>query len=161
MRGPRPTPTALRMIQGSVRGDRANAAEPLPPVTDLPRPPVWLHAYAVECWNDLAPDLYSMGVLTDVDARMFTALCMAWARWQIAEEDLAKMAENDPVTHALLLKTKEGNAVQNPLVGVANVARRDFARMASEFGLSPAARVQITAKGKADADPAARKYFGP
>lgn len=148
------------MIEGTARASRTNDAEPLPPVTDLPTPPPWLHPYAVECWEDLAADLWSMGVLTDVDTKMFAALCMSWARWQTAEEDLAKMAESDPITHALLLKTKEGNAVQNPLVGIANVARRDFARLATEFGLSPSARTQIAAGRRGEADPVAKKYFG-
>lgn len=157
--GPRPTPTALRMIQGTMSA-KHGVDEPLPPVTDLPKPPEWLHPFAVEYWHHLAADLWSMGVLTDVDAGMFAALCMAWARWREAEAIVAKLAETDLEHHGILLKTEAGNLIQHPAVGTANTARRDFARMAVEFGLSPSSRTQITAKGKGEADPVARKFFG-
>jgi P27 family predicted phage terminase small subunit len=146
------------MIQGT--RDQVREHEPLPPVTDLPQPPAFLHPYAVEYWHSLSADLWSMGVLTDVDVGMFCALCMAWARWRIAEDVVAAMAEKDTVTHGLMMQTKGGNAIQNPVVGTANHARASFARLALEFGLSPSARTQISAKGKGESDPVARKYFG-
>jgi P27 family predicted phage terminase small subunit len=66
----------------------------------------------------------------------------------------------DPSTHGAVLKTKEGNFIENPLVGVVNTLRRDMQRLAAEFGLSPSARTQIEARRQED-DPIARKYgFG-
>ncbi len=159
-RGPKPTPTALRLLQGGPNARGIPAGEPIPPASDMPPPPSWLNAYALEEWEKLAEDLYGMGVLTSIDQTMLAAYCMAFARWRQAEEDLQKMADADPVTHGALLKTKEGNAIQNPLVGVANVARRDMARLAAEFGLSPSSRTLINDGKRGETDPVAQRYLG-
>jgi P27 family predicted phage terminase small subunit len=158
-RGPKPKPTNLRLLQGAPPR-RGEGAEPIPPPSDQPKAPPWLNSYALEEWERLADDLYGMGILTGVDQTMLAAYCMAYARWRQAEEDLQVMADADPLTHGALLKTKEGNAIQNPLVGVANVARRDMARLAAEFGLSPSSRTLIDAGKRGEHDPVASRYFG-
>lgn len=157
-RGPKPTPTNLRILQGGP-ARRTQSSEPVPPPSDLPDCPAWLNTYARGEWDRLAADLYGMGILTGVDQTMLAAYCMAYARWRQAEEDLQVMADQDPITHGALLKTKEGNAIQNPLVGVANVARRDMARLAAEFGLSPSSRTLIDAGKRGETDPVAARYF--
>lgn len=158
-RGLKPQPTALRLLQGGPDARGVNLAEPVPPAKDMPDCPAWLNAYAREEWDRLAEDLYGMGVLTSVDQTMLAAYCMAYARWRLAEEDLQVMADADPITHGALLKTKEGNAIQNPLVGIANVARRDMARLAAEFGLSPSSRTLISSGREDGSDPVSRRYF--
>jgi len=157
--GPKPMPTALRLIESGRRQDGETSGEPLPPISDQPLAPAWLNPLALEEWDRLALTLHTMGVLTDIDQTMLAAYCMAYARWRQAEADLEVMAEADPVTHGALIKTKEGNAIQNPLVGVANVARRDMARLAAEFGLSPSSRTLINL-GQREESPAARKHLG-
>lgn len=158
-RGPRPQPTALRILQGGSDPRREQSSEPIVPAGDIPACPDWLHKYAKMEWEALAETLYAMNVLTQIDQTLLAAYCMAYARWRQAEEDLAEMARTDELTHGALLKTKEGNAVQNPLIGVANVARRDMLRLAVEFGLTPSSRTTIEA-GKREADPTAKRYFG-
>jgi hypothetical protein len=54
---------------------------------------------------------------------------------------------------ALLIKTTNGNAVQNPLIGVANKAMLDLTKYAGELGLTPASRAKLL--GREDADSAA------
>jgi len=73
------------------------------------------------------------------------AYCQSYARWRMAEESLAKMRELDPVTFGLMVKTRNGVAVQNPLVLTAVRAAADMVRYASEFGFTPAARARIAA----------------
>jgi len=70
------------------------------------------------------------------------------------------MAERDQLTGGLMIKTTNGNAIQNPLVGTANKAAADMVRYAAEFGMTPSARSRITAAppGDQEADPTA-KYF--
>lgn len=57
-----------------------------------------------------------------------------------------------------MIKTTNGNAIQNPLVGVASTARRDMQRLAAEFGLTPSSRTQIDSGKGRDDDPIARRY---
>ena len=69
------------------------------------------------------------------------------------------MAEKDQLTGGLMIKTSNGNAIQNPLVGTANKAAADMMRYAAEFGMTPSARTRITAEAPAqDADPAERFF---
>jgi P27 family predicted phage terminase small subunit len=60
-----------------------------------------------------------------------------------AERVIATMAEKDQITGGLTIKTTNGNAIQNPLVGTSNTAARDMLRFASEFGLTPVARARL------------------
>ena len=89
---------------------------------------------------------------------MLAAYCMAFSRWVRAELDLEKMAELDPTTHGVMIKTTNGNAIQNPLVGVASTARRDMQRLAAEFGLTPSSRTQIDTGRGGETDAIAAKY---
>ena len=60
------------------------------------------------------------------------------------------MAKRDLLTHGLLIKTTNGNAIQNPLVGTANKAMFAFMRCAIEFGMTPSARSRLTSPTGAD-----------
>jgi len=156
-RGPKPQPTNLRLLQG---GRVRNVAEPKPQAPpEIPDPPGFLNAYAKAEWFRIIEDLYSTGVYASIDESMLAAYCSAYARWRAAEEDLEKMAEADPTTHAALIKTTNGNAIQNPLVGVASSARRDMARLAAEFGLTPSSRTMINASQGEEPNARGRRYF--
>ena len=77
-----------------------------------------------------------------------------------AEQAVAKMAERDLLTSGLMIKTTNGNAIQNPLVGTANKAMLDMLRIASEFGMTPAARARIEAgPNGTDEQGKASRYF--
>jgi P27 family predicted phage terminase small subunit len=96
-------------------------------------------------WRRISTGLYHLGLLTMVDENPLAAYCQAYARWVNAEEAIARMAERDLLTGGLMIKTSNGNAIQNPLVGTANRASSDMVRYASEFGFTPAARARIAA----------------
>lgn len=141
-------------------GNPINQREPKPPA-DPPKPPKWLGKYALEEWRRVASTLHSIGTVSAIDGSMLAAYCEAFGRYRQAVEDLDKMASGDDVTHGVVFKTKEGNAIQNPQVGAVNVLRRDALRLAAEFGLTPSARTQIEALpggSGAGRDPIARKY---
>lgn len=135
---------------------------PLPRYEPTPRPaipacPDYLNAYARGEWERVAQTLYDLGTLSHIDQSMLAAYCAAFAHWRCAEEDLERMAQADASTHGAVIRTKSGNIIQNPLVGVANTARREMQRLAAEFGLSPSARTQIEANPYAN-DPILKKY---
>lgn len=91
----------------------------------------------------MARELFDLGLLTRVDRAALAAYCSAYERWVQAESALAKMAERDPLTSGLMVKTTNGNVIQNPLVGTANKAMLIMLRFAAEFGMTPAARASI------------------
>lgn len=157
-RGPKPQPTNLRLLQGGTARP-TDDQEPRPTLpTVLPDPPDYLTGYALGEWERVMPDLFGTGVYAEIDQTMLAAYCMSFGRWIQAELDLDKMAKLDQVTHGLMMKTSNGNAIQNPLVGAAASARRDMHRLADSFGLTPSSRTQIqTGKGGEDSR-VANKY---
>ena len=159
MRGRKPRPTHLKLVTGNPGKRALNHDEPQL-AAGLPAPPPELSEDAQTEWRRVAARLRKAGMLTTLDRAALAAYCQAFGRWRQAERALAKMAELDPTTGGLLIKTKEGNAIQNPLVGVANKAMADMVRYATEFGMTPSARsrIQTDPSGAGNEDPA-RKYF--
>jgi P27 family predicted phage terminase small subunit len=143
--GPRPKPAALRLIEGNPSKRRIpNAIEP-PPV-ELPEPPDTLDDVGKEEWNRVAPGLHALKLLHTLDTAALAAYCAAVSTWVQARKALKTLAAQDTVTGGLLIKTTNGNAIQNPLVGTANTAARDIVRFAEQFGMTPAARTRIGAE---------------
>lgn len=103
------------------------------------------------------PGLYMTGIYQETDQSMLAAYCMAFHHWCEAEQDFAKMSAMDGVTHARMMRTTNGNAIQNPMVGIISTTRRDLERLASHFGLTPSARVGM-ASAAGENDPTASKY---
>lgn len=157
--GRKPKPTNLKLIAGTDRADRRNDAEPKP-APALPAPPSFLSDEAKAEWTRTADQLYQLGILSKIDRAALGAYCQAYGRWEQAERALARMAERDAVTHGMMIKTTNGNAVQNPLLGTANKAMADMMRYAAEFGMTPSARARIKAEPLGEEDDPAQKYFG-
>jgi P27 family predicted phage terminase small subunit len=81
----------------------------------------------------IMPELKNMRLLMVVDVQALAAYCQAYGRWRLAEETLAKMAANDPVTHGMLIKTG-GVPASNPMLRIASCAAAEMVRYAGEFG---------------------------
>lgn len=140
--GRKPKPTHLKIIEGNP-GKRPIPDEPKPDIGALPPAPEFLSADAKGEWERVALQLHRLGLLTVVDVPSLGAYCQAYGRWVLAERAIAKMAEHDLLTGGLMIKTTNGNAIQNPLVGTSNKAASDMVRYAAEFGLTPAARARL------------------
>src|SRR5665213_2409034 len=91
-RGPRPKPTALRVLEGNKGRRPMPQHEPAPPA-GMPSCPDFLNAYARGEWSRVAETLYSIGTLSQIDQMMLAAYCPAYSRWRQAEEDLERMAQ--------------------------------------------------------------------
>lgn len=158
MPGPPPTPLHLRLLKGNP-GKRALRAEPEPERGDAcPEPPAFIKGYAADEYWRVAEQLWLLRLLTPLDLMPLCAYAMSYARWRTAEEALARMAEADPVTHALLIKSTDGNPRRNPLVKIAADAADDMVRYASEFAMTPIARSRLAA-GIGGQPPAGRGKF--
>lgn len=142
--GRKPKPTHLKLVTGNP-GKRSLPKREAKTKPALPKPPPFLTADAVEEWNRIARQLFNLGVLAEIDRAALAAYCQAYGRWAQAEKALKQMAERDHLTGGLMIKTSNGNAIQNPLVGTANKAASDMMRYAAEFGMTPSARSRITA----------------
>jgi len=155
-------PAKLRLVEGN-RGHRPiPTEEPEFSIPDgIPAPPSFLDAFAREEWARIAPELFAAGLLTTPDAATLGVYCMCYSRWREAEEAIQRQVKvDDKIKHGGLIQvTKSGNVIQNPLVGIANTARRDMLRAAAEFGLTPAARANLAGSKRGDEDPTEKKFF--
>ena len=145
-RGRKPKSAALKLIEGNP-GKRAITKDIMEAVSAVPEPPDLLTDSAKVEWERMGRILVNLNMLSAVDTVILSAYCQSFARWADAEEAIAKMALKDEITHGLMIITKNGNAIQNPLVGISNRAKSDAVKYASEMGMTPAARARFTRPG--------------
>jgi P27 family predicted phage terminase small subunit len=149
MRGPKPTPTPLRIIRGNP-GKR-----PLPknePKAEpyLPPAPSTLSPEARKEWRRVGRELRRLGLVSNIDRALLAAYCEAWARFVEANDKLRQ--------YGSIVKTPNGMPTQSPYLQIVNKATEQLAKIAVEFGMSPSARTRVKA---ADApDEAVDKWAG-
>lgn len=148
IRGPKPTPTALKMLAGNPGGRSLNLREPKPR-GGAPHCPRWLKGEARKEWRRVAPELKRLGVLTSLDRAALAMYCEAWAWWLTAKQALER--------EGLTFTTPTGSIKARPEVAIMNQAAKQAHALACELGLTPSSRTRLDA-GDADADPTDRKY---
>lgn len=142
--GRKPKPTHLKIVTGNP-GKRPLPLNEAVVALAEPTPPNFLCDDAKVEWGRVCSALYAAGLMTELDRAALAAYCAAYGRWAQAERAINRMAEKDELNSALMIKTKNGNAIQNPLVGTANKAKSDMVRYATEFGMTPSARSRVDA----------------
>jgi len=148
-----PTPSNVLKMKGNP-GRRTLKTEPTPP-DEIPIPPLFLDEYAIEEWNKVCDGLYAMKTLYAIDDKILAAYCDSVSLWRRCNEQLKIQALENP-RKALVEQTFNGNLIQNILVGMANVAKRDVVKYAALLGIGASARAQL---GKVP-DGAKSKYKG-
>ena len=156
--GRKPKPSHLKLVTGNP-GKRAMPKAEARVVPALPTPPPHLSDEAKVEWGRVSEELFKVGLLSGLDRSALAAYCQSYARWVQAERAIGEMARRDQLTGGLMIKTTNGNAIQNPLVGTANKAAADMVRYAAEFGMTPSARSRIEAAPPAENEGAAAAYF--
>lgn len=144
-RGPKPAPTALRILRGD-RPDRINRNEPKPPA-GIAKPPEWLTGEALAKWNDLAPQLLTTGVLTIIDVEALARYCSIWQEWR---KHLGLIQRGADV---LVIRDNEGKVRYTqvgPSASLVNKYGAALLRLEQEFGLTPAARSSIRVGERAE-----------
>lgn len=148
-RGPRPKPTALRLLHGD-RTDRINFDEPIA-ATGVPECPSD-DADVRAVWNYTTEQLAAMGVLTLADRDTLACYCEAVVAHRKASAILAK----SPI---LVRSSDSGALVRNPALQAQRDAAGLISRFAQHFGLSPSARSEIRRGGTNTDAPSAERYL--
>ena len=136
-RGRKPTPTAIKELEGNPGKRPLNTKEPKP-VKQAPSSPKWLDPEAEKEWRRLAKQMEQIGILTEVDMAAFAGYCQAYARWKEAEEFITQ--------HGSIVKTPSGYWQQVPQVSIAQTYLKIMNRFAEQFGLTPSSRSRIIAE---------------
>ena len=120
VRGRKPKPTALKVLEGNPGHRPLNKKEPMPKGR-LPRCPDWLEDDAKKEWKRLGKVLAEMGMLTHLDMMAFAGYCQAYARWKGAEEFITQ--------HGDMVRTPNGYLQQVPQVSIAQTNPQDHAEI--------------------------------
>jgi P27 family predicted phage terminase small subunit len=141
MPGPKPQPTALKLYKGETRTERLNKNEPKPKLT-APVCPDYLDIDARKVWDELAPKLERLGILTEIDGLAFTALCIEWSEY-------------------IRLRTMEGDSIQTfesgatqvaPQVSISHKCLTQLMKLFAAFGLTPSDRGRLSISPVSDDD---------
>lgn len=135
MKGRKPKPTKLKILDGDKNKKRINRHEPKP-VTLKTTCPRYLDETAKLAWNRLYPELHGMGLVAKIDRDALGAYCQAYARYVKYEKIVMEKGE--------LYKTAAGNVIMSPALAVANRALEQMRQFMAEFGLTPSSRARIT-----------------
>lgn len=138
-RGPAPKPTRLRVLHGD-HPERVNRSEPRPASLPVHKPP-YLSDIAGQKWDELAPHLESMGIMSACDGDLLAAYCECYARWR----RLAEQVATSPPTYSRRGRlsadgTAEQVTVRNPAWSQVRDAEAALRVLAREFGFTPSAR---------------------
>lgn len=115
-------PHHLKIIAGTDRPDRADAAIELPVLSELPLAPDWLpNAHAIREWHRLSSVLHGAGLLTEASLSALGMLCALHGKllqlWSVGET---------PSGHMLA----------------------QYRLLANDFGLTPVAQGRVSVAGK-------------
>ena len=136
--GRRMTPTHLRLLHGN--------PSKLPPLIDEPEgvgtlrsPPDWFDDQQRAQWH-YAVENAPLGLLTRTDREVLVVWTVACVEHARAAKEVRKLGQ--------VVKTKEGNAIQNPFLPIVNRQALIMMRAGAEMGFSPASRASIGRGGE-------------
>lgn len=135
-KGRKPTPTALKLLQGNPGRRPINGEEPQFQ-EGTGEPPEWLNKEQRNFWAEVYPLLHGARVITSADEQALAHLCIALAEVRAATETLEAQGRyqvND-----------QGMIKVHPAVHVLNNALSASKSLMSEFGMTPASRTKIKA----------------
>lgn len=138
MRGSKPTPTVVRLLQNP------RAAATLEPDLFIPEhpvkadtPPSHFTTQQQRIWRETIEDA-PVGLLKRLDVGALTAYVMAVDTHIEASKEVSK---------GLVVKTAKGGLMQSPYVAIMNRTALIIAKLAEELGLSATSRARIKGAG--------------
>mgnify|MGYP003571619065 CR=1 FL=1 len=134
IRGRKPKPTELKILEGNLGHRKINENE-IKPTCGGVECPEWLTGEGREEWEKLAPVLRCLGLLTKADVTVFAGYCQAYARWREAERYISE--------NGMTFATPSGYVQQVPQVSISQTNFKLMMKCAEQFGLTPSARCRL------------------
>jgi P27 family predicted phage terminase small subunit len=132
-RGQKPTPKALRILRGNPSKKRLPRNEP-DGVGDLWSPPSYFDSEQRDEWDRVIENA-PRSLLTGTDRDIVAAYVVAVVEYARAVIEVR--------TGGQIEKTKNGNVIQNPYLGILNRQALLIYKFGSQLGFSPAARASL------------------
>jgi len=143
MKGRKPTPTAIKKLNGNPGKRALNKAEPQYADLGL-TPPEFLDEIAQKEWRRLIRLMAPVGSIKASDAAVLSAYCSAFS-------DFVRLAEMGR-GKGFIAKAPNGCPMVSPLFTALSKARTEMARLASALGLDPTSRTRVAVEKPEEAD---------
>jgi P27 family predicted phage terminase small subunit len=135
MRGRKPKPTALRLIEGNASKRPLNAREPKPSVK-VPTCPAHLNPSAKAEWKRIARQMFTLGMISDLGRAVLAAYGQPNGGFAEAEKKLSETPS--------LIKLPSGYIQPSPWLTIASKQPELMIRYMSELRLSPVSRSRVS-----------------
>lgn len=151
MRGRKPKPTALKLLEGNPGKRKLNPREAKPKAV-APTRPAHVQGVARREWCRIVRELKALGLVTKIDRAALAAYCVAYGRWVEAEDQIRE--------HGMVIVGSKGSLVRSPYLMIANKAMEQMRQLLIEFGMTPSSRSRVTITPADQGDAAERFLFG-
>lgn len=143
-RGPRPTPTKLKLLRGNPGCRPLNKNEPEPP-TDGIVMPGHLGEVAAAKWREILSLLQAVKVMTRADVEALARYCDTYEWWLATRKVLREQGDTYPILN-------DGGQVkyvaQRPEVSIAHKLAQQMRQLEQDFGLNPSARTSLNVQAE-------------
>ena len=151
-RGRKPIPSYLKVLRGNPGNRKLNPDEPeVPKPKTIPQPPADISPAALQVWHRIAPMLYDVGVLTDLEVPVLHSYCESEVRWL---DNSKKLAASGSV-----VKDRWGAAVLSPYFRAVHIEQKAMMAALTELGMTPSSRSRIIVKSSEEAIPGMEGIF--
>lgn len=133
--GRKPKPTNLRLIEGN--REHRPIHDDVKPVPLAPSRPDWVDGKAAEIWDEYAPKLERLGILTEIDGLAFGALCVEMAEYIKMRGDATDSVQ----------EFSTGARQVAPEITIAHKCLDKARALFAEFGLTPSSRARLSIGG--------------
>jgi len=136
MRGRKPKPTHLKVLQGTSRKDRTNVDEPKFMKPKVMRPPPWLGAHGKKAFKVLSKMLTEAGILRISDRMALEILCAKYGEFMEA----TAIIESEGSHYVM----PSGQKRVHPAIKIRSDAQIQLRQFMTEFGLTPSSRSRVS-----------------
>ena len=161
LRGPKPSPTVLKLISGNPGKRPLNLSDGINPPIQIPAAPKWLSSHAAKEWRRIGGELAQLGLIAEIDKASLATYCQTWG--ELCDLELAFGAQKraamanlgkaeDVTMEVFFQKTPTGFLRESALHRKIVEMRSELDRYVRNFGLNPSARSRVTASNNAQID---------
>ena len=171
MKGRKPRPSKIIDILGGSRHTHRppRTDEPNPPA-EIPKCPSFLDKFAKKEWKRMAALLADLGIIAQVDMATLAKYCESYSIWaqaskKIQEQGMIFMTPRRKSTKTtkdgtiLEKETGGGLPIINPYFSIANKAKEQMEKSATEMGCTPSSRTRVKATGTPAKEEKPRERF--
>jgi len=135
MKGGKPKPTVLKLLQGNPGKRAINKKEPQSGPGRI-RAPSELSPEGKKHFRKMAATLRRSQLYTELDTHALALLAEAYATWCLAQRHIQE--------DGMLTTNAEGTTIQSPWARIASTTARQIHSLLAEFGMTPSSRSRVS-----------------